>query len=465
VTRFLMVLTVLLTLGRQAHADAVADCSQTQDLDRRISGCSRYIDANVSSRNLEVWNWVTAAIAAREHSYRLKGQHDLAINDFARVIKRRSQTSGNDHSMFLNRAMSYEAIGETRKAIADYELIILDYKRNPDPTWGIGTYAAEAEKALVRLGAASPAAKPKEDDSDFDEDLRRYAPSAEDLGRYFADKAEADFKRGVELRKKGEFDESIALHTAALEDFPEKPEFNSARAEAYLDRGRSHYAKGDYERAISDNTEVLRLKPNETKALNNRGNAYRALGQPDKAIEDLTTAIRIKPTDYVLYYTRGAAYRDIQDYERALEDYNEALRLEPSQALIYLNRGRTFYMWSSYRRAIRDFDNAIKLSPRMWAAYRARGYAYSRLGETALAYEDFAKARDINPSVKIDPPAVDEAAVRPPAADKTTADQMELSFWNDVKDSGDPALLQAYLDQFPNGVFRPLAEYRLQKLR
>ena len=45
-----------------------------------------------------------------------------------------------------------------------------------------------------------------------------------------------------------------------------------------------------------------------------------------------------------------------------------------------------------------------------------------------------------------------------PAADR------EVTFWNTIKDSADPALFQAYLQQFPGGTFRSLAESRLRTL-
>ena len=52
------------------------------------------------------------------------------------------------------------------------------------------------------------------------------------------------------------------------------------------------------------------------------------------------------------------------------------------------------------------------------------------------------------------------AAAPPPA----TAEQ-ETVFWQSVMNSTNPAMFEAYLAQFPNGVFRALAEARLAELR
>jgi hypothetical protein len=40
--------------------------------------------------------------------------------------------------------------------------------------------------------------------------------------------------------------------------------------------------------------------------------------------------------------------------------------------------------------------------------------------------------------------------------------QLDLEFWRSVKDSGDTSLLQGYLDKFPDGMYRPIAEQRLK---
>ncbi len=63
-----------------------------------------------------------------------------------------------------------------------------------------------------------------------------------------------------------------------------------------------------------------------------------------------------------------------------------------------------------------------------------------------------------------------------PGTSSTTADgtasaplnadaiQVELQFWNDVKDSKDPQQIQAYLDRFPKGAFSELAQARLAQI-
>ena len=60
------------------------------------------------------------------------------------------------------------------------------------------------------------------------------------------------------------------------------------------------------------------------------------------------------------------------------------------------------------------------------------------------------------------PPAVSAAQQQPPPS--ATAEQENL-FWQSIANSTDPADFEAYLEVFPNGVFRRLAENRLAALR
>ena len=60
-----------------------------------------------------------------------------------------------------------------------------------------------------------------------------------------------------------------------------------------------------------------------------RGRTYRAKGDYDHAIADYTEAIRIEPNYVLAFYSRGIAYFNKNDYDRAVADYTVSLRLAP----------------------------------------------------------------------------------------------------------------------------------------
>jgi tetratricopeptide (TPR) repeat protein len=91
-------------------------------------------------------------------------------------------------------------------------------------------------------------------------------------------------------------------------------------AKAALDRGNAAIEKKEYDKAISDYTEAIRLKPDAADAYYNRGIAYDDKNEHDKAISDYTEAIRLKPDAASAYYNRGLAFREKSDYDKAISD-------------------------------------------------------------------------------------------------------------------------------------------------
>jgi len=61
----------------------------------------------------------------------------------------------------------------------------------------------------------------------------------------------------------------------------------------------------------------------------------------------------------------------------------------------------------------------------------------------------------------IEPVPLEDAAGAAPAQDRA----LDLAFWQSIEGSDDPGLYRAYLDQFPNGTFRAIAEARLAGLQ
>src|SRR5262245_39755134 len=68
-----------------------------------------------------------------------------------------------------------------------------------------------------------------------------------------------------------------------------------AVAWAYAARGAAYWGKGDFDRAIADCDEAIRLAPKYAWAYHTRGNAYRMKGDFDRAIADASEAIRLDP--------------------------------------------------------------------------------------------------------------------------------------------------------------------------
>jgi len=100
-------------------------------------------------------------------------------------------------------------------------------------------------------------------------------------------------------------------------------------AAEYLKSSIEYFEKGDYNRAIADSSEAIRLDPNNAVAYGTRGAAYKGKEDFDSAIADLTEAIRLDPNNAPAYGNRGLTYITKRDYDKAISDLEMAVKIQP----------------------------------------------------------------------------------------------------------------------------------------
>jgi tetratricopeptide (TPR) repeat protein len=173
----------------------------------------------------------------------------------------------------------------------------------------------------------------------------------------------SSYERGVANLKNNEWNEAIS-------NFGEAIRLNSKDALAYECRGGAYFLTCDFDKAITDFTQAIQLEPANARALFNRGSAYRAEGEFDKAIHDLSASLRLNPTNDLAYKLRAACYSAKGEHDKEISDWNEGLRLAPNDAAALVLRGFAYSATSQFDKAVHDYNEAIRLDPRNDAAYR-----------------------------------------------------------------------------------------------
>jgi tetratricopeptide (TPR) repeat protein len=176
------------------------------------------------------------------------------------------------------------------------------------------------------------------------------------------------------------------------------------RAVARYDRRASfHKWNGDYERAIADCSEAIRIRPTASRYAS-RADAYMKSGDTARAFLDFDAAISFFPCAEA-YKSRAAALQSMGEYDRAITDYGAAMRRTSGLfnvtsrkidlGYLYRARADAHVAKRDYDLAIADCDRFIDLVPRTSYAYEKRGDIYSLKGDAESAIADYTEMIDI----------------------------------------------------------------------
>jgi len=202
--------------------------------------------------------------------------------------------------------------------------------------------------------------------------------------------ADAAFERGKNYHEKKEYDMAIKEYSEAIRLDP-----NFVLAS--VNRGRIYSRKNEFDLAIRDYTKAINLNTTDVSAYLDRGRIYLLKREYDLAIKDYTEAIRLDTTNARAYFGRGHTYRRKKEYDLAIEDYTEAIRLEPD-GLSYCIRGNCYAERKEYDLAIKDYNEGIGLDPTNYWGYYDREEIYYKKGEYDLAIKDYNEAKRLNPT-------------------------------------------------------------------
>ncbi|MGV7214069.1 caspase family protein [Bradyrhizobium sp. UFLA05-112] len=211
------------------------------------------------------------------------------------------------------------------------------------------------------------------------------------------------FWRAVGWNKKGDYAKVIADATEAIRLEPSQAVHNL--------RGSAYFDKGEYDIAIADFDDALKLGPPSGIIFHNRGNAYQGRKDYAKAIADFDAAIKADPKSAFSYQNRGACKEALGDLDAALADINQAIRIDPSLSQPLVHRTTIWRAKGELDRAIADGSEAIRLAKDkppvnimtppnsvLISAYTFRGLAFEAKGDYAHAREDYKGALGVTAS-------------------------------------------------------------------
>ena len=129
------------------------------------------------------------------------------------------------------------------------------------------------------------------------------------------------YKRGLTYLQKGQYDEAISEFSETLKMIK--------FGDLYFNRALAYAHKGLYDQAISDFTRAteMGMKAGLSEAFHHRGLAHLEAGAYDKAISDFNTASKSKVE---AYFYKAEAYDRGRLIKEAIEAYKTFIQKVPS---------------------------------------------------------------------------------------------------------------------------------------
>ncbi|HXI72047.1 MAG TPA: tetratricopeptide repeat protein [Verrucomicrobiae bacterium] len=197
-------------------------------------------------------------------------------------------------------------------------------------------------------------------------------------------------EHGKEARQSEDYEQ-------AIKDYSEAIRLNPKSAKAYAGRGAVFVMTMEFTKAIDDLNKVIDLNPNEDLAHEMLGYAYSGNQQLDAAITNYDIVLKTEPDNGRVFKARGQAYYWKHSFTNAIADLTEALKSRPDDYEIYDDRADSYNLHNEINKALSDYNHAIQLNPEDWLGLFGRGRIYSKLGSYTNAIHDLEKVIKLKP--------------------------------------------------------------------
>ena len=294
-----------------------------------------------------------------------KGDYASARGDYDLSLE------GNAKNAFTwyNRGEALEKLGERDLAIADYRKALeIDPSHETSKTALQRLEGGRTQQAAGDGGASAPTGEPvavASTDKDWDSCASQVPET------------------------------SISGCTAVLERGDKESPQN--RALAFRNRAISYFPRREFDLALADLEESLRLDPDNAASIETRGEVFARQGRCDKAIDDFAKAMQIDAKSPTPYVNRSDCRRIRKDFDGAVADANQALALDPKNAGAHAALGYVYSDRNEFDRAITAFDTAIGLVGNRADLYVSRGNVQLFRGRLDEAFGDYDKAAGLDP--------------------------------------------------------------------
>jgi tetratricopeptide (TPR) repeat protein len=177
-----------------------------------------------------------------------------------------------------------------------------------------------------------------------------------------------------------------------------RAEFRKALPELYVEATveQVHFFLAQINEKLGESAELE--SPKDYVGYRGQGDFDLSKDEYDKAIADYSEAIRLNPNDAGSFYGRACAHTSKHDFRGTIADCTRALAIDSGKFEAYQIRAWAYWKEGSFTKALGDLELAIKLAPSKPEAYEMRADMYQRRGENSKAAKDYREVVRLRPA-------------------------------------------------------------------
>ena len=157
---------------------------------------------------------------------------------------------------------------------------------------------------------------------------------------------------------------------------------------------------GDYQAALNDMNEAIKLEPHYAGYFINRGFMKYKLEDYFGAMADYDYALELEPTNVTAHFNRGLLNVEVSENDKAIGDFTYVLGSAPDNFMARYNRALLYYKTGQYDKAIADYDVVLEKYPDFEAGLYARSECKRRMGDMAGGERDYNRSRALSAKKK-----------------------------------------------------------------
>jgi tetratricopeptide (TPR) repeat protein len=260
------------------------------------------------------------------------GDEYFRHGDYAAAINQYNQALQNK----LHNADIYYKLGLVYYQLGDYQTAVINYNQAINININFGKAYHQRGLANYQLGNYQTAI----------EDYTQAMRINPHVAIIYKHRADARYRVGD--------------HQGAIEDYHQTIKINPHYAinnQHSKNQQIAPYLLDKKQKIIKD----IAVKSDDAVSFKNRGNAFCELGEYERAIIDYNQAIKINPNDADVYYFRGNAHFDLGNYEAAIDDFKKVVKIQSNYTDAYYNCGQARLIMGDKQGAIEDFRKAADL--------------------------------------------------------------------------------------------------------